>query len=225
MKRGKFQIEIWDAKQKGFIINSNKRNRDHAIIAAETLRDSASRKLQYVRIINIEEKETVFYYRRGKSKLVGTVKTKPYLFDLDGVIRHLIGSVHKDWMPKTWDEPLPNGYDFCRYIDRHLDFLATCPPTLYYDVIRRLPHIEIVTHQPEKWKQNTIQWIEKHFETQRVTIHFVNSPMEKMQFLTNGHKIVEDYPYFKDYSRVVLIDWPCNRNVVNPFMRNSDPKQ
>jgi hypothetical protein len=224
MNRGKFQIESWDSKQRRFIISTNKRNKDHALIAAEVLRDSKSRNLKKVRILNIEEKETVFYYRRGKSKKAGTFNHK-YFFDLDGVIRHLVRGVHPDFNPLTYNDPLPNGYDFCKYIDKNLDILATAPVTPYYDVIRKLPELQIITFQPEKWKPKTIRWIDRHLADQHVSVHFVNSPAEKMQFLTNGHKLVEDYPFFKDYSKIILIDWPYNQNVAAPFMRISDPNK
>lgn len=52
-----------------------------------------------------------------------------------------------------------------------------------------------------------------------------NGRCEKCSKPTNGHKLVEDYPHFKDYSRIILIDWPYNQNVANPFMRISDPKK
>ena len=146
-------------------------------------------------------------------------------FDLDGVIRWLTFDLRGGKSSRTWSEPLPDGRNMCDAISANLDYLLTAPVTPYYDVIKTLPEIHIITHPQPGWKVNTIKWIENHFDSHKLNIHMVKAPEEKMAFLGEGDLLVEDYPFFKDYSKIVLIDWPYNRCVENPFLRIREPQQ
>jgi hypothetical protein len=146
-------------------------------------------------------------------------------FDLDGVIRWLTHDLRNGQMPKTWSETLPNGEDMCEYIHKNLNALITAPPTKYYDIIRRLPKINIITNQFQSWKPYTLTWIYKHFKPSQIEVNFVSTMEEKLSFLNNGNFLVEDYPFFPDYSKIILIDWPYNRNVEKPYLRITTPEQ
>ena len=120
---------------------------------------------------------------------------------------------------------MPNGQAFCEYIDDRLDILINAPATKFCATIKRNfidREIHFLTHQPMHWRPKTAHWIFEHFPKSINIIHFVNSPQEKMAYLESNDLLIEDYPFFEDYSKIVLIDWPYNQNVKNPYKRISD---
>ena len=40
-----------------------------------------------------------------------------------------------------------------------------------------------------------------------------------------GGLLVEDYPFFNDYSKIILIDYPYNRNVTGEVARVKNPDE
>ena len=146
-------------------------------------------------------------------------------FDLDGVMRWLTHDLRGGMDPQTWSEPLPNGQDLCSYIDENLDVLISAPATRFCATIKKLKEIHIISHQPDHWKPGTMYWIGKHIPNSKLIIDFVKSPQEKMAFLSNGDLIVEDYPFFEDYSKIILIEWAYNRHVNDPYARITEPEQ
>ncbi len=140
-------------------------------------------------------------------------------FDLDGVIRGLSHDLRNGRNPLSWSELLPNGEDLCEHIDKNLHVLLSAPVTPYFDVIEEFPYIHIITNQRPTWKENTLAWIDKYLGHKRPVVHFVKDFNEKMGFLGEKDLIVDDYPFFKDNSKVILVDYPYNRNVKNPYRR------
>ena len=145
-------------------------------------------------------------------------------FDIDGVCRHLIGAIVEGGI-NQWDQPMPNGQGVCEYIDDHLDLLMTAPATRYCAAIKKLKNVHFISCQPSSWRPGTAYWIYKHFPNSQVTIDFVEKPEEKMEFLDYNDFLVEDYPKFEDYSKIILIDWPYNRHVEKPALRITEPWQ
>lgn len=145
-------------------------------------------------------------------------------FDLDGVSRHLSKGLFNGEID-TWDKLMKTGQNFCDYIDEHLEILMTAPATRFCATIKKLKEVHIISHQPDHWKPGTMYWLGQHFKNNRLIIDFVKSPQEKMAFLSNGDLLVEDYPKFEDYSKIILIDWPYNRHVKDPYARITEPEQ
>lgn len=142
---------------------------------------------------------------------------KPFFyFDLDGVIRDLVGAI-PGFDPKTWNDNVPCGQTMCEYLYEHLECLVTAPKTQYCDAIARLDDIHILTCQPPAWRLRTQFWIERHLPNAQIC--FVSHFQTKLDMLRPGDILVEDYPFFPDYSQICLIDQPYNRNVSNPLFR------
>jgi hypothetical protein len=141
-------------------------------------------------------------------------------FDLDGVIRNICGIDRENW--QNWDD-LIDGQTVVEYINADLKLLYTAPVTKYYPLIESFPFVHIITCQPEHWRPYTMCWIQEHFEKNRFDVDFVLNASEKLSMLKEGDRIVEDYPLFDDYSKVILIDYPYNRNVTGAVrVRNVD---
>lgn len=139
-------------------------------------------------------------------------------FDLDGVIRDLAGHVFSD-DPDSWDTPI-KGMSFYDYVDKNPSTLVDSPKTKYCEVISKFsPHI--VTCQPAHWRTYTLKWIAENIPTLSA-VTFVKHPDEKFKMISKSDWIVEDYPNFKDYSRVILIDHKYNR-AANAVIRIKDP--
>lgn len=149
---------------------------------------------------------------------------KKIYFDLDGVIRDLSGYVGGG-EPDNWQDPMPNGRRLMEYVEANLECLYECPATKYYYIIRRLPFVRILTCQPEAWRSYTVCWIQEHFEWGRYDIDFVDHADEKLKMLLPGDILIEDYPMFKDYSQIALIDYQYNRNVEGEIIRIREPEE
>ena len=146
------------------------------------------------------------------------------LFDLDGVLRDLCGAITKE--PVTEWNPLINGVSFMDAVNSDLNVLATAPPTIYHQFVSRLSHVHLLTSQPKRWRFFTQQWISKNFlPCNNVSVTYVDHPREKLALLSDSDILVEDYPYFTDYSKILLIDHPYNRHVKNPIERITTPGQ
>jgi len=146
-------------------------------------------------------------------------------FDLDGVIRHLTHGLFEGKIQK-WSQPLPNGGDLMEYLHANPEILLTAPPTELFHAIKLVKKIDIITSQPVSWRVNTAKWIHAHFpkELYDVKYTFVDNADDKLKFLENDEDLlIEDYPLFKDYSKIILIDAPYNQDVKNPRVRVKTP--
>ena len=139
------------------------------------------------------------------------------LFDLDGVLRNL-----HFWCPDIaeWTQKF-NGLSFCDTVDRDLSILETAPPTEYYPVVKDLPNLVILTHQPPKWYRGTTRWCKRYLP--QASVVFVDEAWHKMMFLGDETLLIEDSPVLPDYSRIILIDRPYNQAVTGCYERVSIP--
>lgn len=141
------------------------------------------------------------------------------VFDLDGVIRDLYGPMMKedDSTVVEYDWKNKEGLSVCDLIEQKLERLEEAPVTEYYKLIKYYINftyspIEIWSHQLPHWQKYTERWINTYFATEKIKLRFLNS-QEKYKLLYYEDKyIVEDYPFFPSYDRVILIDRPYNRN-------------
>lgn len=142
-------------------------------------------------------------------------------YDLDGVIRDLCTPI---WgrQAHEWNEK-KDGMGLIEYVYQDLDILREAPPTEYYQTIFAQPSVRILTCQPIEWRNPTREWLEKYFGAHcDVEAIFVSAPSEKLARLKPSDVLVEDYPFFEDYSQIALIDRPYNQNVKAPIrIRNS----
>jgi len=145
-------------------------------------------------------------------------------FDLDGVIRDLCGVSENP--PDDWALRIV-GLPFSQYIDENLSVLTEARPTKYYEAIAaHSRELTIISHQREHWRALTSEWLARHFKENEVTVIYTPRGGDcKMEFLKEGDFIVEDYPFFSDYSRVILIDYPYNRHNRLPAARVTSPAE
>ena len=150
---------------------------------------------------------------------------KKIFWDLDGVLRDLSGEAREE-EPSTWYETI-NGVDLVTYISNNLGKLLSAKPTEYVEVFLYIrkhfnPCMEILTVQPELWRNFTLSWIQKYLRTNNVRF---TSSAEKIAILKNNNAIlIEDFPFFKDYTNVLLIDKKYNQEVEN-VKRIKSPKE
>lgn len=143
-------------------------------------------------------------------------------WDLDGVIRNLSGNIIPGKI-HTWGQLAPNGQTICDYIDNHLDVLETAKPTIFRDIVMELPRIALMTRQPEHWRKGTIKWIKDNIPGRVTSITWVKNIEDKLEYLNKDDILIEDYPYFSDYSQIYLVDWPYNECVQKPLARVLSP--
>jgi len=128
-------------------------------------------------------------------------------WDIDGVLRNqdaiALGSYPDTWYVKVGNQ------DFMDYISDHLEILEISPPTEYLKVAKEFEPILIISDQPESWRPYTEKWLQKYI---RVAEIIWAKPKEKLVHLNAQDWLIEDYPYFEDYSQIILIDRPYNRD-------------
>ena len=150
------------------------------------------------------------------------------VYDLDGVLRWLTGPQRNFVHAKHWDELMPNGQNVIEYFNERPQEINYSPVTPYYPVIirdRMRDTPTILTHQMEKWIPYTEKWI--HVYIPHAKVIYVKDPQEKLDYI-NSFKdtyIVEDYPFFKDNSKVILLDYPYNAEVKDCFCRVRTPEE
>jgi hypothetical protein len=140
-------------------------------------------------------------------------------FDLDGVLRDLCSAAKIN--PTNWDCEI-EGMNFIEYFDNHLSLLETAPGTEYLKPINTfIDTINVVTSQKDTWKLPTINWLKRNVPN-LTTLQFDS---EKIHLLKNQDILIEDYPYYSDYSKIILIDRPYNKDISVPHTRVSTPRE
>ena len=133
-------------------------------------------------------------------------------FDLDGVLRDL-GPMVIGHDPISWNEKV-NNKDFFQLVEEDKTVLYKAPPTQYLSVILALcDEINILSSQLSgNWCEFTDIWIDNHVRRYKsVNVEYVSKPAEKIAFLKNDDILIEDFPFFADYSKIVVVDHPYNR--------------
>jgi hypothetical protein len=145
-----------------------------------------------------------------------------FVFDIDGVLRNLNYSICKEfnlpiptsWYNNEWDKLGRGVYDL---IKEKIHLLYDAYPTKYFITIGSymiLNGSELWTHQPPSWRKLTKKWINDWLPP--IKIRYL-TPQQKENRLRKYKDIilVDDYPHFKSYDRILLIDQPYNQNVKN----------
>ena len=139
-------------------------------------------------------------------------------WDLDGCLRSLTDAC--TYNPQSWDEPC-HGMSLIDWVDQNLDLLVSATPTEYWHLVVE-KGITILTVQPLHWIPWTELWIKKHLPL--ADVKYCKKPLDKLEYLTNGSLLVEDYPNFPDNSKIIMIDKVYN-HVIQSFKRVSTPQE
>lgn len=140
-------------------------------------------------------------------------------FDLDGVARDLELSIFGKRIDK-WVNKV-DGVDFYEWVENHPVVLTDSKPTEYYNVIQKISPCTFLSCQPENWRKYTDVWIEKHFPTSR--IFYVSDSRDKLSLLKDDDLLIEDYPFYDDYSKIVLLTYTYNSHIKDVYKRIDYP--
>lgn len=143
------------------------------------------------------------------------------VFDLDGVLRPLdehITEAHGLPYPQHWDWTY-NGMDIFALM-KYLKYepLWAAKPTELVDFVNTSPlliePIEIWTAQPQDWMKLTVEWIEKYITRPHTTMFFNSvKSKESILYYKDDTYLVDDYPLFDRYDKILLMDKPYNQSV------------
>lgn len=144
------------------------------------------------------------------------------IFDLDGVLRELNTYLNTKFdvpYPETWfwkhkDKDI---FDWIKE-DRYLPLIYSPPTDLYWIAKNAFENIEIWSNQPEIWKPYTKLWLDLHFKERGVNyeIKYLDNA-QKRTLLDNTPDawLLEDNPLFTSWERILLVDKPYNRHIVD----------
>lgn len=158
--------------------------------------------------------------------------------DIDGVLRDLANAVFKT-KAKVWDQEDNNGNGVIEAVNRKPSILIQARKTPYCDpildfIVEHGMYLYLLSAQPGNWRVNTDRWIEKnivsynrYFQKADPRTIYVTKPEQKLRMLNKkkGDVLVEDYPKFDDYSRIILIDYMYNRTVTGMLARVRTPEE
>ena len=141
------------------------------------------------------------------------IKGNNIFWDLDGVLRDLsfrwCGSI------PTWTHVDSHGNGICEYIDKNLDDLVNAPPCEYLDLALLCEPLHVVSAQSDLWRPYTSAWTDKYVPEARVK--YINNMEDKMKYLESGRRIlIDDYPFYPDYTHIILIDRSYNQDTISP---------
>lgn len=141
------------------------------------------------------------------------------LWDLDGVLRDLGGEVFSNIEIDSWDMVV-DGLSLCDKVENNLWFLYTAPPTKYFDtIIEKTDMLDIITYQKEHWRPLTVAWCEKYIGRNKYNLFFVDDFKEKLYLMDKDSVLIDDFPFFADYTNVAVVDYKYNKDVKNPLIR------
>jgi hypothetical protein len=148
------------------------------------------------------------------------------VFDVDGVNRNLNSLLMKkynlpnptSWFNNEWDKL---GYSIYDLVKKDNMVLKKSLPTKYFKTIYNYAkingnQIEFWSHQPPSWRKLFKQWIYYYFKGLKIKICYL-TPKQKLARLNklSNYILVDDFPHFTNYKRIILIDYPYNQNVKN----------
>lgn len=140
------------------------------------------------------------------------------VFDLDGVIRDMDKKIFQlygfhiiHWF---WEYKKLDVYGLAK---KNYSIVRDAPPTKYYSIIKKYyPCPEIWTYQLSDWQKYTLVWLSRHFI--KYKIRFL-TPYQKYLELRRLRRIwlVDDFPGYSHYNKIILIDRPYNRCINAPM--------
>ena len=139
-------------------------------------------------------------------------------WDIDGTIRNLVGEIwHEEF--SDWDQNAPDGRTIWETLKEKPFIYYSAKPFPYIEVAKEYERkngvIEFVSHQPIiPARYYTSSWLSKYFRSFK--LNYVIDPKEKEKFIVDDY-IVEDYPFFPDYSHVILINRKYNEKTDAPM--------
>jgi len=144
------------------------------------------------------------------------------IFDLDGIFRNLVTVIEKEYNDGKpivhWYQRGNNGKILPDIIDEDLEILVKAPKTEYFDIIMQYVSFPIIwTYQPIEWRGFMYRWLDKYMDGKYgVVLLNPKQKYDKLKELKDTY-LVEDYPKFPSYEKIILIDRPYNQEVDAPI--------
>jgi hypothetical protein len=144
-------------------------------------------------------------------------------WDIDGVLRDLVKGLDIE-LQMSWEDN-----KIVESVEEDFSVLVNSPALPYLDVLlnflnrghSNLEHI-ILSANPESWRKYTNQWLNEH-GLKGVKRIFTDTLEEKLDYLDAPNVVlIDDYPYFVDYSNILLIDHSYNKSA-RPLVRIKSP--
>ncbi len=140
-------------------------------------------------------------------------------WDLDGVLRNLtfnfMGSPFTQGEIDGWDRRNDKGQDIVDFVDNELEILIEAPELEYIDLAREFLPLHIVSAQPDHWRPYTSTWLDNHLPDAR--IKYLLDTQHKLRYLECRTRVlIEDCPLYPDYTHIILVDRPYNRDITVP---------
>ncbi len=135
--------------------------------------------------------------------------------DVDGVIRDLCFGAWGNVEVTHWDFEV-NGKGIVDTIDANPEILVKSPPTEYLECLSGLDHVIFLTAQRPNWIEFTHRWLKMYVPIQWQAI-ITRGPDDKERRLVDGDILIDDYPGFKSFDRIALLDRPYNRHIDVPL--------
>ena len=139
-------------------------------------------------------------------------------FDIDGVLRDLSGEAFPDKPILKWEQQR-DGNGIFGAIEGRPSLLHTAPPMEYMYTVRVLSlrgvKITILSTQPDTWRRGTTRWLNRYLP--HVPYIYTYHMEEKFDHVKEGDVLIDDYPYFSSYDRVILVDRPYNTETPAPI--------
>ncbi len=142
------------------------------------------------------------------------------VFDLDGVLRDIISYLEKrynilikEWY---WNHGKKDIYKLIKE-DNYRALIDAEPTDYLKSIIKNFDYLEIWTNQPIEWLPYTNKWIDENIKQYIDCEIKIMSSEQKEKLLVldcDGIYLVEDYPNFKNYKNIILVDRLYNRNVI-----------
>jgi hypothetical protein len=138
-----------------------------------------------------------------------------FRWDLDGVLKRLdIGALGRE--ARTWDDT-ENGMDIVQHVNANLDILLYAPESEYLRPIDNLYResgqtLRILTSQREHWKLYKERWLADNL-TCDWEVEYSQGIQNKLRHMGADEYLIDDYPYFKNWNQILLVDRPYNRHV------------
>jgi len=150
-------------------------------------------------------------------------------WDIDGVLRDLSGTLPKkvqgqlDYSENVSKESWHNGGKLLKkYLTPRSILKAKSLPYIKAAKYFAFDHpLRILSCQNKKWIEPTVKWLYNHLDfANGIDINFVKANEDKISLIEKEKGfLIDDYPFFKDYSRVIVVDYAYNRKVVGEFAR------
>jgi hypothetical protein len=143
-------------------------------------------------------------------------------FDIDEVVRS-ISSVFYPECPTDWMQKTPTGKTVEEAVGEDLTICETAPRTQYLTIINvLLDEVHFVSAQPKSWRPYTDNWLRKNVIPKHYVV-YVDHAEEKFKYVRyTDDYLVDDYPNFKDYSKVFIVDRLYNKHVNSAISRISN---